>query len=106
MNKLLYLVVGGAAHEGGPDVEEHRLASGQTPFERYNPPHGGLRGLRSPQILGCCVTKFALKLISWCKLTLDERVVVHRVVGGAEEEGGSEVEEHRLLWCLGFRLGR
>ena len=32
--------------------------------------------------------------------------LLYLVVGGAEDEGGPEVEEHRLFGCLGFRLGR
>jgi len=51
--------------------------------EAHNLPHGGLRGFRRPHILGCYVTRCALhktlKLIAWCKLTFNERVVVHRV---------------------------
>ena len=40
-------------------------------------------GVSLPQLLEGCVTKFAshkaLKLIAWGKLTLDERVALHRV---------------------------
>ena len=50
-----------------------------------NPPHGGARGFGSPCVLGCCMTTFpphkALLLNAYCKLTFDERVVLHRVEG-------------------------
>jgi hypothetical protein len=58
-------------------AEIAKLVPSHTP----RPLHGGQRGFRPPQILGCYVTKSAshqaLKLITRSKLTFDSRVVVH-----------------------------
>ena len=63
-------------------------------------PHGPLRGFRWPQILGCCVTKFApqkaLELIASCKLTFDESVVLHRMV---DETGRVPAPKLTDLYC-------
>ena len=70
-------------------------------------PHGGLRGFRRPSIPGCYVTKFARRkprnLIAWCKLTFDERVVVHRVDSGARESYRTPARIHEDLICKGFQ---
>ena len=61
---------GGGEEEAVPDAGENR-------------PLDAVRGFRSPQILGCYVTKcaphLALKLTAWGTLTFDERDALHRV---------------------------
>ena len=55
-------------------------------------PHGGLRRFRWERIPGCHVTEFApqkaLKLITWGKLTFDDRVVVHCLECSVLDLGG------------------
>ena len=50
---------------------------------RFDRLHGGVRGVRSHNLKGGNVTKFAphnaVRLIASGKLTFDERVVLHRV---------------------------
>ena len=60
---------------------------------------------------GCYVTKFAprtaLKLTAWCKLTFDERVVLHRVVRGKldrEDPVGNE-NNYFTEMCSGSEAG-
>ena len=75
-------------------------------------PHIGVRGFRWGRIPGCYVTKFAphtaLKLIAQGEVTLDERVVHHRVEWSAGWKGGpsrssrlvAQMRSPLSLWCV------
>ena len=72
-----------AAFDGAAERAAQPLPNAHQQAVSPPSPHGGLCGLRSPYVLGCyvitCAPHKALKLIARCKLTSEERVVLHRV---------------------------